>query len=309
MKIAITIGDPAGIGPEIVLKAAAKIRNYKNLFIFGNKKIFKKTANDLGIVKNYELIKTSIIDCAGDVHFQYGRPTEKTGGVAMASINCALQYRPDIIITSPIVKYVIRSSIPDFVGHTEYLAKFFGVKIFAMVGVVKKKRIMLLTTHLPLRHIIKNIEPDRVAQKIIFFDWGLKRYFGIHDPQIAVSALNPHAFEFSLGEDEKIKKGIFIARKRKIDVQGPYPADSLFTRNFDGFLAMYHDQAMIYLKAFKGGLNFTMGLPLIRISPLHGAALDIAGKNKAESLGFLTALHEAIKIAKNVRCYERKTIH
>lgn len=304
--IGITLGDPAGIGPEIILKAVPKIRNYQKILIFGNKNILKKTACDLRIVQNYKKIKNNIVDCVDNVNFRYGRPTKKTAAVALQSIDSVMQYGVDIIITPPIVKDAMRLIIPGFIGHTEYFAQYFRVKNFGMVGLVKDKRIILLTTHIPLRHLFRKISPSAVAQKIIFFDWGLKRYFGSEKSKIGVCALNPHAFEFSLGEDEKIAQGIVMAQKRGVRAEGPYPTDSLFDRDFDGFLALYHDQAMIYLKSKKNGLNFTMGLPLIRLSPLHGAALDIAGTNRADITGLMTAAREGRRILKNVRKYERK---
>lgn len=306
MKIGITLGDPAGIGPEIILKGVPEIRNFKNLLVFGNKAILEKTARDLHILNMYRIIENNIIDCVDNVKFYYGKPAKQTGRAAMQSIDSALHYGLDVIITPPIVKDVIRHSIPNFIGHTEYFAKYFRTKNFAMVGLWQDKKIMLLTTHLPLRNVFKYITPKHILEKIILLDRGLNKYFNIKKPVIGVSSLNPHSFEFSLGEDEDIKKGIVMAQKKKIAAQGPYPADSLFNRNFDGFLTMFHDQAMIYLKSKKDGLNFTLGLPIIRLSPLYGAALDIAGKNKARVSGLVTAIKEGIKIFNHVRKYEKK---
>lgn len=306
MKIGITLGDPAGIGPEIILKGLPKIKDLKNFLIFGNTSILKKTACDLKLITNFKIIKNNIVDCTETLKFQYGKPTRKTGRIALQSIDRAIRHSVDIIITPPIVKDVLRYSCPGFIGHTEYFAEFFRVKKFAMVGLWQNKRIMFLSTHLPLRKIFKKITPEEVLKKIILLDQGLKKYFGIKTPSIGISSLNPHSFEFSLGEEQKIKKGVNFARKRKINAAGPFPADSLFNRDYDGFLAMFHDQAMIYLKSKKNGLNFTLGLPIIRLSPLYGAALDIAGKNKAEVSGFVAAINRGIKILKNVRKYEEK---
>lgn len=308
MKIGITLGDPAGIGPEIILKGVSKVKNLKNLLIFGNKDILKRTAHDLGILDRYKIIKNNIVDCVKTAKFQYGKPTKQTGRVAIQSIDGTLKYGVDIIITPPIVKDVIRYSVPGFIGHTEYFANFFRIRKFAMVGLWRDKRIMLLTTHLPLRHIFKKITSPGVLEKILLLDWALKKYFDVQNPLIGVSSLNPHSFEFSLGEDEKIKKGVLMAQKKKINAEGPYPADSLFSRNFDGFLTIYHDQAMIYLKSKKNGLNVTIGLPIIRLSPLYGAALDIAGKNKAKVSGVVTAIRQGIKLFRNVRRYDEKNI-
>jgi 4-hydroxythreonine-4-phosphate dehydrogenase len=304
MKIGITLGDPAGIGPEIVLKALSIITQRKNIAVFGSRDILRATARDLRLMTHYNNIKDNIIDCVGRTDFRYGRPTAKTGRAAMASIDAALQSGIDILITPPIVKEVIKLRYADFVGHTEYCAHFYGVKQVGMVGLWRDKRIMLLTTHMPLRHIFESITPQSILRAIIFFEHGLKKYFNITNPTIAVCALNPHAFEFSLGEDEKIEKGILRARKKGIRAEGPFPADSIFNRRYDGFLALYHDQAMIYLKSKKDGLNVTLGLPIIRLSPLYGAALDIAGKNKAEVSGLTTAIKTGIHIYRNVKRYE-----
>ncbi len=306
MKMGITLGDPSGIGPEIILKAVPHFKDQTNLFIFGNKHILERTARDLGILERYKVIEKTIVECVKTIRFHYGRPTKETGRAAIQSIDCALMHGVDIIVTSPIVKGAIRSLIPGFTGHTEYLAKHFCVKRYAMVGLWRNRRIMLLTTHVPLRRVAKKITPSNVAQKISLLAQGLKKYFGVEEPSIGVSAFNPHAFEFSLGEDEKIRQGIVMARRKKINVDGPYPADTLFNRNFDGFLTVYHDQAMIYLKSKKNGLNFTLGIPIIRLSPLYGAALDIAGRDRAEYSGLVSAMRQGMKMLKRARRYERK---
>jgi len=306
MKIGITLGDPAGIGPEIILKSIPRSRYQKDIRIFGNKQILKKTAQDMRASNKYRLISNMICDCTDTVQCKYGNPTVKTGQVAMQSLDCALNSNPDILITPPIVKDVIRQFLPDFTGHTEYLASFFQAKEFAMVGVWRNKRIMLTTTHLPLRRIFSKITPKTVLCKIILLERGLRQYFGVLHPHIGVSSLNPHAHEFSLGEDEKIEQAVKAAQKRHINCHGPYPADSLFNRKFDGFLTMFHDQAMIYLKSKKDGLNFTLGLPIIRLSPLYGAALDIAGKNRAEASGLTAAIKAGVRLYKNKRRYDQK---
>jgi 4-hydroxythreonine-4-phosphate dehydrogenase len=307
MKIGITLGDPAGIGPEIILKGVPKLTDHQGIVIFGNKKILRRTAADLKLQTQYKIIEGMVCTCVDDMTFAYGKPTARTGHAALQSINSALRYGVDILITTPIVKDVIRYSVPGFVGHTEYLARFFCVKDFAMMGLWHSIRIMLLTTHIPLRDIFKSISVTSVCEKISFLDHGLKKYFGITHPRIAVSALNPHAFEFSRGEDEKIKAGIDLARKKRIKAQGPFPGDSLFHRTYDGFLSMYHDQAFVFLKSKKTGLNFTMGLPIVRLSPLYGAALDIAGKNRAETDGFVAACTQGKSIFRNLKSYEKNS--
>jgi len=305
MRIGISLGDPAGIGPEIILKALPLLGPLKNLFIFGNKKLLKKTSHDLHLEGHYQRIKDWIIDCVEYHQFQYGKPDAQTGQIALASLRSALASNLDILITPPIVKDAIKRSIPHFIGHTEYLAHFYGIKEFAMVGYYKNYRLMFLTTHLPLRKVFRYINQQHISKKLTLFHQGLKKYFAIALPRIGVCAINPHGFEFSLGEEERIKQGIIAAGVKGILAEGPYPADTIFKRGFDGILTIYHDQAMIFLKSKKDGLNFTLGLPIIRLSPLYGAALDIAGKNIAEYSGIITAIKQGIKLYQRRKRYEK----
>jgi 4-hydroxythreonine-4-phosphate dehydrogenase len=253
------------------------------------------------MVKNYQAIKDLIIDCGAPVRFRYGAPDRNTGRAALTALESALESRPDFILTAPIVKEAVRYSRPGFSGHTEFLAQYYGVREFGMLGINRAKRILLLTTHLPLRDIFRFITPQRVLRKLVLLDWGLRNYFAVRRPTVAVGALNPHAFEFSRGEDERILQGVLGARHRGLKACGPFPSDSLFNRDFDGFLAIFHDQGMTYLKARPGGLNFTLGLPVIRLSPLHGAALDIAGQNRADGSGMITALRAGFVFFRNYR--------
>lgn len=301
MKIGITIGDPAGIGPELVLRALPLMAGQKNLRVYGNRLILRKTAQDLRLRGGYRAIESMIIDATENVSFEYGKSTKKTARIALQSINAALESEAELVITAPIVKATMRLVKPGFIGHTEYFARFFGVREYAMIGIWKKKRIMLLTIHLPLRRVFRHLDSSLVADKICFFDQGLKRYFGIENPAIGVAAVNPHAFEFSLGEDEKIQRAVRVAQRNGVRASGPFPADTLFDRCFDGYIAIYHDQAMVYLKSKQNGLNFTMGLPIARLSPLCGAALDIAGRRCAESSAFVTAIRVGKNICRNMR--------
>ncbi|MGB9721242.1 MAG: PdxA family dehydrogenase [bacterium] len=295
MKIAVTIGDPAGIGTELILKALPKFVRYQPI-VYGNDTIIEGTARKLGLIENYKIIRECLKNSVPAIKFQFGKPDEKTGKIALDSIESALCDNPDIIITSPIVKNVIKKFSKNFVGQTEFLAGYFKTKNFAMVGILNEKRIMFLTTHLPVADIPKSINKEEICNKLLLFDYGLKKFFGVESPRLGVSALNPHGAEFGYGEEKIIEKGIKTARKKGIYVSGPFPADSIFSRNLDGFLVMYHDQGFTYLKAKKGGLNWTLGLPIIRLSPLYGAALDIAGKGRADATGMINALRMGIKM-------------
>ncbi len=293
MKIAVTIGDPSGIGPELVLKTMPAFLKYKPI-IYGNARLLDAVARDLGLKRNFRLIKNLIVDVIPAVRFVYGKPDERTGRVALYSIESALADNPDILITTPIVKNVIRKFDRNFVGHTEYLADYYNCKNFAMVGLLGNKRIMFLTTHLALADVPKKINKDEICQKLTQFDYGLKEFFGIKGPELAVSSLNPHGNEFGYGEETIIEQGIMEAKRNGVAASGPYPADSLFNRRFDGYLVMYHDQGFVYLKSKPGGVNWTLGLPVIRTSPLYGAALDIAGRNCADHTGMISAIKYGI---------------
>lgn len=295
MKIAVTIGDPAGIGPELVLKSVPRFLKYKPL-IYGNKNIFKRVAKGLNLIKNFYLIKDFITDTVPDINFRVGKPDEKTGRIAIESIKSALNTNPDVLITAPIVKDVIKKFLKNFIGHTEFLAEYFKIKNFAMVGILRDKRIMFLTTHLPIADVPFKIEKSEIFNKLLLFDYGLKRYFHTKSPSIGVSALNPHGYEFGYGEEKAIEQGIRLAKSKGVNAFGPFPADSLFNKNFDGFFVMYHDQGFVYLKSRKGGLNWTLGLPIIRLSPLYGAALDIAGRNLCDISGMINAIKIGIKM-------------
>ncbi len=295
MKIAITIGDPAGIGPELILKSLPGFLKYRPV-VYGNLQILERTTRKLGLEENYNMIKDCVKNSVPPIKFNFGKPDENTGRTALDSIKSALADKPDILITAPIVKSVIKKFSKDFVGHTEFLANYFHVKNFAMVGVLKTQKIMFLTTHLPLADIPEKIKEDEICEKLLLFNNGLKKFFGIKNAHLGVSALNPHSEEFGYGEEKIIRRGIVLARRKGISVYGPFPADSLFSRKFDGFLVMYHDQGFVYLKAKEGGLNWTLGLPIIRLSPLYGAALDIAGRNCANIIGMINALKTGIKM-------------
>jgi 4-hydroxythreonine-4-phosphate dehydrogenase len=301
MRIGITIGDPSGIGPELVLRTVPRLKGMGAYSIYGNTEILSRTARDLHLLDDFRKIRSHVVDVSDNIGFTYGSSTISTARVALRSIQGVLESGADIVITAPIVKKTMRRIVPGFIGHTEYFAGFFKVSDYAMTGLWRNKRIMLLTIHEPLKHVFKKLKAELIADRISFFRKGLSRYFGISDPEIGVAALNPHAFEFSLGEDEEIRRGIMLARRRRVRVSGPYAGDTLFNRVFDGYLAVYHDQAMVYLKSKKDGLNFTLGLPIIRLSPLCGSASDIAGKGCADITGFVAAFRTGKRLYANMK--------
>ena len=219
----------------------------------------------------------------------------------------------DVIVTAPINKKNIQSEHFKFPGHSEFLASYFGFEKGAMMLMCSDGlRVGLVTGHVPLQQVSALITQDKIADKIIHLNKTLKTDFGIQKPRIAVLALNPHAGDGGVigSEDDTIVKPAIDRLKNEILVYGPYPADGFFGaetyKKFDAVLAMYHDQGLIPFKAlsFGNGVNFTTGLPVVRTSPDHGTAYDIAGKNLADPSSFRTALYMSIDIYRNRKAYK-----
>jgi len=283
--LAITIGDPAGIGPEITKKALAspKIRGLANFLVIGQ----------------------------ADKAIKPGHPSKKSGSQAIQFLEEAVEMANsnivDAIVTAPISKEACRSAGFKFPGHTEFLASRAKTKNFAMMLVGDKLRVVLVTRHLALKDVARVLTIDKIYQTIKLTNKSLKKQFNIAQPKIAVLGLNPHAGEGGmLGAEEKniILPAIKKAKQNKINATGPYPADALFYQakdgKFDAIVCMYHDQGLIPLKmlAFDTGVNVTLGLPFVRTSPDHGTAFDIAGKNKANPASMIAAIRLAIELCR-----------
>jgi 4-hydroxythreonine-4-phosphate dehydrogenase len=218
----------------------------------------------------------------------------------------------DAITTCPINKQAINAAGHPFSGHTELLAHLVQASFVAMMFLGSRWKVVLVTTHLPLKEISKWITSNRILSTIRMTDEGLKKYFGIPHPKIAILGLNPHCGEEGLlGEEEKmeIEPAITVARSQGLKVEGPFPADSFFDLSrdhaFDAVIAMYHDQGLIPIKMFdfKEAVNFTLGLPFIRTSVGHGTAYDIAGRGLADPTNFIKALLVASKLSTLKRDY------
>jgi 4-hydroxythreonine-4-phosphate dehydrogenase len=213
----------------------------------------------------------------------------------------------DAITTCPINKQAINAAGYPFAGHTELLAHMVQASSVAMMFLGLRWKVVLVTTHLPLREVSKWITLDRILSTIRSTDEGLKKYFRIIRPKIAVLGLNPHCGEEGLlGEEEKreIIPAIILARSQGVEVEGPFPADSFFNLStptaFDAVISMYHDQGLIPIKMsdFKEAVNFTLGLPFIRTSVGHGTAYDIAGKGLADPTNLIKAISTASNLSK-----------
>ncbi|ADR18683.1 4-hydroxythreonine-4-phosphate dehydrogenase PdxA [Calditerrivibrio nitroreducens] len=305
-RIAITMGDPSGIGPEIIFKLFKNhnLENY-DIKVVGIKDVFK----DFGNI-NFEIIEP---EYKGEKRFPIGKVNAESGMVSMLcvelAVSLALKREIDAIVTAPINKKSISIAGFPFPGHTEFLAHLTGSYDYSMMLVGDKIKTVLVTTHSPIKSL-----PDKITQesvlKAIKNAHNAGKYFGNDHPHVAVCGLNPHAGdEGAIGNEEEviIKPAIEEGRKIGINATGPYPADSLFAKMLSGFcdiaVAMYHDQGLIPVKmeSFGNAVNVTLNLPIIRTSVDHGTAFDIAGKNIASELSLLRAIKTADIMINNVK--------
>lgn len=307
--IGVTMGDAAGIGPEIVVKALSdeNLRAACRCVVIGDAAFLRRTARELGL-SNFESSGVQIFDLANlPGAFEIGIDHAVTGRASAEYIEAAIslvleQEEIDAICTAPISKKAINLGGYDFPGHTEFLAARTGTTEFAMSFFADKLRVVLLSTHLSLLNAIDLIRRDRLIDLIRFSDRELGKLLG-RKVSIAVAGLNPHASEGGMfGTEERDEIIPAITRCRDIDgidVSGPYSPDTIFLRghkgDFDAVIALYHDQATIAVKSlsFGSGVNVTLGLPLIRTSVDHGTAYDIAGKGVADASSMAAAIRLA----------------
>jgi len=248
-----------------------------------------------------------------EVAINPGQLTDAGGSYAVKSLIAAVEALKDRkiegLITAPIHKKNIQSPEFSFTGHTPYLKQVFGVKDILMLMSSENFRVGLVTEHVPVSEITRYITRESILSKLNILRDSLIRDFGIDKPKIAVLGLNPHAGDEGLigSEEEDIIKPAIKDAKHNMLVYGPFSADAFFARNqqqkFDAVLAMYHDQGLIPFKslAFGEGINFTAGIPVVRTSPDHGTAFDIAGKNKADAGSFLAAIYGCLDIVQKRR--------
>lgn len=322
--VGITIGDYNGIGPEVILKTLADPRILKicTPVLFGSDKIFNFYKKLLSLeepvltkiddINKINPKKFNLAPCVREEQDPMpGISSEKAGRSAFTSLKTAVQalksQKIDALVTAPINKENMQSDEFRFPGHTEYLADAFGAADVLMLLVGNGLRIGTVTGHVPLAEVTKSISADKIVRKAEIFARTLKEDFRVHRPRIAVLGLNPHAGENGLlgkEEQEIIAPAIEALKEKGQLVFGPYSADGFFGsklyEKFDGVLALYHDQGLIPFKtiAFHEGVNYTAGLPVIRTSPDHGTAYDIAGKNKADENSFRQALFMACDAVK-----------
>ena len=304
------MGDPSGIGPEVVLKALAspRIKGLANFLVIGDRFIFDKYKKDLGLGLKAPLLDLSNVPKGS---FSYGKTSPSFGRASMQYIDKALEMlkngEAQALVTAPVNKASVRSSgLVNFTGHTEYLAKKTGTKDFAMMFVGKNLKVALVTRHIALGKVPASLSVEAVYKTIMLAHEWLERYFRVKDPKIGVSGLNPHAGEsgaFGKEEDKIIVPAIRKASRRISGVSGPIPPDVIFyaalKQKYDCVISMYHDHALAPFKMlyFYSGVNLTIGLPFIRTSPDHGTAFNIAGQGIASPLSMVEALALAARLA------------
>lgn len=330
IKVGVSLGDINGIGPEVIIKTFLDSRMLEicTPILFGSNKVTSAhrrilEINDFSfnpITKPEEANpkRANIVNIwQEEVPLEIGKSTHNGGKYALLSLEAATKAlknkEVDVLVTGPINKDNIQSETFKFSGHTEYLAQQFEAKEHLMFMVNGNLRVGLVTGHIPLNEVSKSISPEKIIGKLKLMQQSLIQDFGISKPKIALLSANPHAGDNGLlGSEEKdiITPTVKQAIESGMLVYGPYPADGFFGsgnwKNFDAVLAMYHDQGLVPFKAlsFDSGVNFTAGLSVVRTSPDHGTAYDLAGKNKASENSFREAVYLACDIFRQRQEYK-----
>ncbi|MBV7440484.1 4-hydroxythreonine-4-phosphate dehydrogenase PdxA [Weeksellaceae bacterium TAE3-ERU29] len=323
IKVAISIGDPNGIGPEIIVKTLSRkdILNICTPVVFCTHKLWGYLAgvvnSNLAFHKIFDLKKidpnkVNIMDIKSpDILIEFGKSNEIAGTISFNSLeyatNAVTTRDCDVLVTAPINKSNIQSDVFQFPGHTEYLEKSWGGNAL-MFMIHENIKVGLVTQHIPIKEVPSKITQKAIVDKIYLMQKSLIEDFGISKPKIACLSLNPHAGDKGLLGSEEIE--IITPTIKKLTeegnyVFGPYPADSFFNfdnlNKFDAVLAMYHDQGLTSFKTIAGieGVNFSAGLKHVRTSPDHGVGYDISGKNIADETSMVEAIYKAIEIYKH----------
>jgi len=306
-RIGITLGDPSGIGPEVIAKALAKksIQKLAHFTIIGDTHILDKYMSVWP--KNCDLLD---VNTQSPDQFRIGKVSRINGRASLCYLDKAIELIKSKsitgLVTGPVSKEAVSLVNKKFQGHTEYLAEAFHCDNFGMFFVCQDYRVILVTRHLPLKDVSSAISCEVVLKNILLTHTALKKFFHIKSPKIAICGLNPHAGEKgAIGNEEIdiIVPAIKSARRKKIKTFGPFAADTFFAPNlskdYDAIVAMYHDQGLIALKAnyFNTLTNVTIGLPFIRTSPAHGTGFNIAGKNQANPASMCAAIKLAVQLS------------
>ena len=330
--VGITQGDANGIGYEVIIKALADARILDSFtpVVYGSSKIFgfyRKTLHEIeqlpdtyfiNAAKDAKPRKINIVNCLPEnVFAEPGQPTPESAASAIRTLECAVEDIRrgdiDVLVTAPINKRAMEREGFGFPGHTEYLQHQFGAEEHTMLMVSDRLRVGVATGHIPLAHVAASLTTEGILKKLRLMQASLRRDFGIDQPKIAVLGLNPHCGDGGLLGDEEqeiIVPAVKAANDEGILAFGPYSPDGFFgpgnyTR-FDATLAMYHDQGLAPFKAlsFHTGVNFTAGLPIVRTSPDHGTAYEMAGRDEADPQSMMCAIYTAVDIFRRRQAYD-----
>lgn len=325
IRVGITHGDINGVGYEVILKAFSDptMLELCTPIIYGSPKVAAYHRKAMDIQTTFSIVnsradiqdgRVNILNCTEDeLKVELTKPTAEAGKAALSALEKALQdYREgvfDVLVTAPINKHTIQSDTFHFPGHTEYIEERVGKGEKALMILLKDDfRVALVTGHIPVSEISRTLTQELIMEKMAIFHRSLKQDFGIDSPRIAVLSLNPHAGDEGLiGTEEQtvIIPAIQEMMAKGVLCFGPYPADGFMGSgnytHFDGILAMYHDQGLAPFKALAmdEGVNFTAGLPIVRTSPAHGTAYDIAGQGIASEDSFRQAIYVALDVFRN----------
>ena len=332
LVVGISQGDGNGIGYEVIIKALADTRILDSFIpvIYGSSKIFgfyKKSIHEIDQMDTYVINsatdaktrKINIVNCLPEnVYVEPGQASQESAQCAIRSLECAVEDLKqgiiDVLVTAPINKRAMSNEGFGFTGHTEYLEKVFAVNEVAMFMVSDTLKIGVVTGHIPLKDVSSAISKEKIISKLRLLNASLKKDFGIDSPKIGVLGLNPHCGDGGLLGDEEqriILPAVEAANDEGILAFGPYSPDGYFGlgqfAKFDATLAMYHDQGLSPFKAiaFETGVNFTAGLPVVRTSPDHGTAYEMAGRDEANPRSMISAIYTAIDIYKNRVAYDK----
>lgn len=320
--IAVTMGDPGGIGPEILVKTLRRRKTQARFLVIGSRQALDFLKKKLSLSLPFQEVSSAAqlsqtnspfifwdIDASIRGTIQIGKICRANGAKALESIRIADQLARkklvSAVVTAPLNKSAVRLVDSRFIGHTEFFANASKVKKYAMMFFGRKFLVTLVTIHLPLKDVAKAITRKLILEKIELTSGFLKKY-QFKKRGVAVCALNPHGRETGKEEDRTIAPAVREACKRGWDASGPYPADTLFHEAYQGkhgaVLAMYHDQALAPFKmvSFREGVNVTLGLPYLRTSPDHGTAFDIAYSGKADISSFQSSIDLALRLVRQV---------
>ena len=331
IRVGITHGDINGVGYEVILKTFSDptMLELCTPVVYGSPKVAAYHRKAMEIQTSFSIVnsaeevqdgRVNVVNCIEEeLKVELTKPTSEAGKTALAALERALaDYREglfDVLVTAPINKHTIQSDAFHFPGHTEYIEERVGEGQKALMILLKGDfRVALVTGHVPVRDIAGELTKELIMEKMEIFHRSLKKDFGIDNPRIAVFSLNPHAGDNGLlgtEEQEVIIPAMKEMIARGVQCFGPYPVDGFIGSgnytHFDGILAMYHDQGLAPFKALAmdEGVNFTAGLPIVRTSPAHGTAYDIAGKGIASEDSFRQAVYVAMDVFRN-RAWEKE---